>query len=120
MMAIPSPERKSAANWAMKSLNLFLFGAALGGLFNAVKPAFAQSWTLTTAPITNWHDVASSADGSKLEAVVNGGVWVSQTPPTPHLNITISDGIQTLSWTLPLIPFQLQPKNACMATPRST
>src|SRR5258708_25212615 len=91
MIAIPSPERKSAANWAMKSLNLFLFGAALGGLFNAVKPAFAQSWTLTTAPITNWHDVASSADGSKLEAVVNCGGWGLQTTPTPHFNITNSD-----------------------------
>src|SRR5258708_39790003 len=112
MIAIPSPERKSAANWAMKSLNLFLFGAALGGLFNAVKPAFAQSWTLTTAPITNWHDVASSADGSKLEAGVDGGGLVSQTTPTPPLKINFSSRIQTASLTWPALPSGLTQKRA--------
>jgi photosystem II stability/assembly factor-like uncharacterized protein len=31
--------------------------------------SFAQSWTLTSAPIANWSSVASSADGTKLVAV---------------------------------------------------
>lgn len=38
----------------------------------------AQSWILTSAPITNWSCVASSADGTKLAAAVNGGgIYVS-------------------------------------------
>lgn len=47
--------------------------AAFGGLFTVVNPIFAQTWTQTSAPITNWNSVASSADGSKLAAAVKGG-----------------------------------------------
>src|SRR5438128_6868356 len=47
--------------------------AALGGLLGLAEPAFAQSWTRTSAPITNWTAVASSADGRKLVAVVGPG-----------------------------------------------
>src|SRR5882762_9332890 len=43
--------------------------AALRGQFT-----FAQTWTLTSAPITNWHAVASSADGARLVAVSGGAV----------------------------------------------
>jgi hypothetical protein len=40
--------------------------------------AFAQTWTQTSAPVTNWTAVASSADGTKLVAVANAsGIWVS-------------------------------------------
>ncbi len=36
----------------------------------------AQTWTLTSAPAdTNWISIASSADGSKLVAVANGGIY---------------------------------------------
>jgi hypothetical protein len=42
------------------------------------KAAFAQTWTQTSAPQTNWTSVASSADGAKLAAAAsNGGIWVS-------------------------------------------
>src|SRR5260370_8390311 len=56
--------------------------AACSGPFSIVESAFAQTWTLTTAPITNWSSVASSADGSKLVAVAGGvsgtgGIYVS-------------------------------------------
>lgn len=34
----------------------------------------AQTWVKTTAPVTNWTSIASSADGSKLVAVANGGL----------------------------------------------
>ncbi|MCX6924722.1 MAG: hypothetical protein NT154_16140 [Verrucomicrobia bacterium] len=41
-------------------------------------PAFAQSWTQTSAPLLSWTAVVSSADGSKLVAVAkdypNGAV----------------------------------------------
>src|SRR6516162_8736497 len=36
-------------------------------------PLCAQTWTPTTAPITNWTSVACSANGSNVVAAVNGG-----------------------------------------------
>lgn len=35
--------------------------------------ALAQTWTQTSAPITNWSGIAMSSDGTKLVAVVGGG-----------------------------------------------
>jgi photosystem II stability/assembly factor-like uncharacterized protein len=44
----------------------------------ATATSFAQTWTLTSAPSTNWSCVASSADGSKLvAAVTNGFIYTS-------------------------------------------
>jgi hypothetical protein len=52
--------------------------AALGGFLETVVSSSAQDWTLTSAPITNWSCVASSADGTKLVAAVNGaGIYTS-------------------------------------------
>jgi photosystem II stability/assembly factor-like uncharacterized protein len=48
--------------------HLVLAVSALGGLFTAVTPAVAQSWTLTSAPNLPWTSIASSADGSQLVA----------------------------------------------------
>ena len=40
--------------------------------------AFAQTWTQTSAPGTNWTAVASSADGTMLAAAVSGGgIYIS-------------------------------------------
>lgn len=44
------------------------------GLFAATQIALAQTWTQTSAPITNWTTVACSANGTKLVAAANGGV----------------------------------------------
>lgn len=50
----------------------------LYGLSSIVDPGFAQSWTVTTAPTTNWRSVAISADGTKLVAgVENGTIYTS-------------------------------------------
>jgi len=43
--------------------------AALPGQFT-----FAQTWTLTSAPITNWHAVASSADGTCIDRFSSYGL----------------------------------------------
>jgi hypothetical protein len=62
------------------------------GLFAAVKPATAQTWTQTSAPSNdNWVAVASSADGSKLIAAGmpwiycistnSGSTWITNTQP---------------------------------------
>jgi len=46
---------------------------AWGCLVITADPASAQSWTTTAAPIANWVSVASSADGNKLAALIQGG-----------------------------------------------
>ena len=55
----------------MKTQRLLLTIAALAVILT--NPALAQTWTQTSAPITNWTSVASSADGTKLVALVYGG-----------------------------------------------
>ena len=55
-------------------LNSLLAITALGGLTLLAGSAFAQTWTQTSAPITNWSSVASSADGAKLVAAANPGL----------------------------------------------
>jgi hypothetical protein len=57
----------------MKPNRLFALPAALAGLFTWVNPAFAQTWTQTSAPVTNWTSIACSADGSKVVATAVGG-----------------------------------------------
>jgi hypothetical protein len=44
----------------------------IGGLIYTSADSGA-TWTLTSAPFTNWQSVASSADGTKLVAAVKGG-----------------------------------------------
>ena len=58
--------RESAA-WIAKVLVIVFL------LLSAV--AFSQTWTATTAPLTNWVGICSSADGNRLAALIdNGGV----------------------------------------------
>jgi len=57
-----------------------------------VAPSLGQNWVLASAPSTNWSCVASSADGTKLVAAVNGGLiyistnsggaWMPTSAPT--------------------------------------
>jgi hypothetical protein len=57
-----------------------------------------------------WHSVASSADGGKGTVVdaSPGGIWGSQTSPSPHLSLTSSGGELTASWIVPSTNFVLQ------------
>lgn len=43
------------------------------GMLCVAADAIAQTWTQTSAPLTNWTAVASSADGSRLVAAIAGG-----------------------------------------------
>jgi hypothetical protein len=57
----------------MKTFRILL--VALTTLLTA-NLALAQTWIQTSAPAdTNWISIASSADGSKLVAVANGGIY---------------------------------------------
>lgn len=68
-------------------------------LFASTAPLFAQTWTQTSAPMTNWAGIAMSDDGTKLVAVVgnysgasgpiytstnSGATWTSNNAPTKN------------------------------------
>jgi hypothetical protein len=76
----------------MRTFYVAVVGWELAGLLGGSHFCSAQEWTATSAPVTNWSSVASSADGSKLVAAVNGGLiytstnsgstWVATSAPT--------------------------------------
>ena len=81
--------------------------ANVGSVFTSTDSG--ATWNVANAPSTNWISVASSADGNTLVAAVKGGgIWITQTSPTPQLNITTSSTNLTLSWTIPSTNFVLQ------------
>jgi photosystem II stability/assembly factor-like uncharacterized protein len=65
------------------------------------------SWKIVSAINQNWKAVASSADGKEFVAV-SGGVYISQTVPTPQLNLVATNDSLTLSWIVPSTNFVLQ------------
>lgn len=66
------------------------------------------TWTSNNAPSKTWTSVCSSADGNKLVAVANdGGIYTSQTTPSPKLNIISSNNL-SISWIVPSSDFVLQ------------
>jgi hypothetical protein len=66
-------------------------------------------WNPTRSLRKIWSVVASSADGNELVAISElGGIWMSQTTPSPQLNITASDTKLTFSWIVPSMNFVLQ------------
>src|SRR5208282_2894336 len=70
----------------------------LNGLFVAVDSTFGQTWAQTSAPTNqSWISVASSADGMKLAAVIDGKV------PTP-IYISTNSGV---SWATNDAPSQV-------------
>ena len=65
----------------------------------------------------DWWGVASSADGGKLVAVVNnGGIYTSQSTPTPFLNIAPLGNNVALSWIIPSLDFGLQENSDLTST----
>jgi hypothetical protein len=72
------------------------------------------TWISNSVPNEIWYGVASSADGNKLAAIEessgggSGGIWTSQTMPSPQLNLTPSPTNLTLAWTVPSTNFVLQ------------
>jgi hypothetical protein len=75
---------------------------------------FGVTWTSNNVSPEAWTALASSADGNKLVAVAAatggfiGGIWVLQTPPSPRLNISSSNGELNFSWLAPSTNMALQ------------
>ncbi len=67
------------------------------------------TWTSNSVPQEDWAWVACSADGNKLVATAGyadntpatNGIWVSQTPPSPRLNLSYSSNNLNFSWLIP-------------------
>jgi len=68
------------------------------------------SWFSTGSPAKYWFDVTLSADGSRAAAIgyIRGGIWTSQTPPAPRMNLNAAGANLRFSWTLPSANFVLQ------------
>jgi hypothetical protein len=67
------------------------------------------TWTPTDSSTNFWSSVASSADGCKLFAVVNGGgIYTSRTMPVPVLFAKADGKSLRLSWTVPSLSFALE------------
>jgi hypothetical protein len=81
-----------------------------GGIYTSTNAG--TSWGLGDAPSDNWSSIASSADGNQLVATTgfsgSGEVWISQTTPTPLLNIALLNTNLGLSWAAPSMQFSLQ------------
>ncbi len=81
---------------------LLTFGQAENPALLWVSTDFGTTWTSGGPTNNNWTAVASSADGKMLAAVSEfGGIWVSQTPPSPRLNLSCVSNIFSLSWIVP-------------------
>jgi hypothetical protein len=72
---------------------------ALLALTCAVKAAWGQSWTLTSAPATNWVSVACSADGHKIVAAAGGAPFSGVVGP---IYISTNAGSTWIASTAPI------------------
>jgi hypothetical protein len=74
------------------------------------------TWTTNAVPFLDWNAVALSADGAKLVASVGypsiGPIYVSQTTPSPVLNLSAADNV--ISWIIPSLDFTLQQSSDLM------
>jgi hypothetical protein len=70
------------------------------------------TWTTNAVPYLDWNAVALSADGAELVATVGypstGPIYVSQTTPSPVMNLSASDNDTVISWIIPSLDFTLQ------------
>src|SRR5881394_1848451 len=60
--------------------------------------SLAQSWTLTSAPLTNWGALACSADGTRIAAAAGG--WKTGPAPYPSTGPVYLSTNSGLGWTL--------------------
>jgi hypothetical protein len=83
------------------------YSGLTGAIYSSIDSG--ETWVSNSLPSTNWSCVASSADGSKLAAAVNGGgIYVSQTTSAPVINVSATGIGLLLSWIIPSQLFALQ------------
>jgi hypothetical protein len=94
--------RVVAVNWANGNI------ASVSSIYTSTNSG--ATWQTNNAPNQTWQSVISSADGGKLVAAVGygGGIYTSQTTPSPRLNLTPATTNLTLAWTVPSTNFVMQ------------
>jgi hypothetical protein len=84
--------------------------SVLGGVFISTNSGATWTNVVKLIPSLTWNAVALSADGAKLVATVGypstGPIYISQTTPSPVLNLSAADNI--ISWIIPSLDFTLQ------------
>ena len=77
-----------------------------GGIFTSTNSG--ATWTKTIGPSNFWYAAAASADVNKLVvAVRGGGIYISQTTPSPQLNLASANGKLAFHWPVPSANFLL-------------
>lgn len=101
------PANAPITNWvsvAISANGSKLFALA-GGTFVSTNSGLTWAASTTNVSLSN---MASSADGHKLVAGTLGGIYTSQTTPSPQVNIVPTNGNLLLSWIIPSTNFVLQ------------
>jgi DNA-binding beta-propeller fold protein YncE len=94
---------------ALANSGLGTFGAGSGGIYTSTDSG--TTWFSNNVPSWTWTCAAMSADGNEIIATIGGAssvgsIYVSQTTPSPVLNLSASDNV--LSWIIPSLDFTLQ------------
>ena len=94
-------------------------GAGSGGIYTSTDSG--ATWVPNNVPSAAWTCVAMSADGNEIISSIDNpattaGIYVSQTPPAPHLGIASSDRNLMVSWLIPSMNFGLQQNPALTTT----
>jgi hypothetical protein len=113
-------------NWLQQSNAPNAYWSAVASSADGTKliaaPGVGNIYTSTNSGLTwltnnvsgDWNAVALSADGGELvaETTVNGGgsgkIYISQSTPSPQLNITPTNANLMLSWLVPSTNFGLE------------
>ncbi len=80
-------------------------------VFNVVYSSMDSGISFITndLPVVDWSDFATSADGNKWVAVADiGGIWLSQKPPSPQLQLSVNGTNLLCSWLVPSTHFILE------------
>jgi hypothetical protein len=95
---------------ALANSGLTTFGTGAGGIYTSTDSG--TTWISNNVPSGAWTCAAVTADGNELLATVGGpatagGIYISQTTPSPILNISASSNT-FISWIIPSLDFNLQ------------
>jgi hypothetical protein len=80
---------------------------AIVGIFTSTNSG--ATWISNNVPSEDWTCAAMSADGNEFLTTIGtttGGIYISQTIPSPVLNLSAVDNV--ISWTIPSMNFTLQ------------
>ncbi len=100
------PVNRLLASSADASVLLSYGGLTIDSIYTSTN--LGATWTSNNVPQRAWAALACSADGNELLAAeapgsgpTSGGLWISQTPPSPRLNFTAANGNLNFFWTEP-------------------